>query len=99
MFKKNKSAFFALLLLSFKAIAQPSGFSIEDPAFLKLVDTTEKLEKVAGGFGFLEGPVWSPDGYLLFSDLRVNKIFQLIPGQQAHVFLEHSGYVNDAPRN
>src|SRR5207253_5071658 len=26
------------------------------------------LEKLAGGFQFTEGPVWNPDGYLLFSD-------------------------------
>jgi gluconolactonase len=27
------------------------------------------LERVAGGFVFTEGPVWSPDGFLLFSDM------------------------------
>ena len=31
------------------------------------------VEKLAGGFGFLEGPVWVRNpGYLLFSDIPAN---------------------------
>lgn len=30
--------------------------------------------KLAGGFLFTEGPVWHPDGYLLFSDIPANTI-------------------------
>jgi gluconolactonase len=35
------------------------------------------IEKVAGGFTFTEGPVWSRDSYLLFSDPPENKIYRL----------------------
>ena len=35
------------------------------------------IEKVAGGFTFTEGPVWSRDSYLLFSDVPENKIWRL----------------------
>jgi len=35
------------------------------------------IEKVAGGFTFTEGPVWSREGYLLFSDVPENKIWRL----------------------
>ena len=31
-----------------------------------------QVEKVAGGFEFTEGPVWHPDGFLLFSDIPAN---------------------------
>ena len=31
-------------------------------------------EKVAGGFGFTEGPVFSRLGFLLFSDMTPNRI-------------------------
>ena len=31
-------------------------------------------EKLAGDFGFIEGPVWHPDGYLLFSDIPASRI-------------------------
>ncbi|MGD0202199.1 MAG: SMP-30/gluconolactonase/LRE family protein [Bryobacteraceae bacterium] len=40
-----------------------------------------KVEKVAGDFQFTEGPVWSRDGYLLFSDIPAGKILRLTPGQ------------------
>jgi gluconolactonase len=35
------------------------------------------IEKVAGGFTFTEGPVWSREGHLLFSDPPENKIYRL----------------------
>ncbi|MEO6758295.1 MAG: SMP-30/gluconolactonase/LRE family protein [Saprospiraceae bacterium] len=35
------------------------------------------IEKFAGGFTFTEGPVWSRDNYLLFSDPPENKIWRL----------------------
>lgn len=35
------------------------------------------IEKVAGGFTFTEGPVWSREGYLLFSDPPESKIYRL----------------------
>ena len=38
-----------------------------------------QIEKVGSGFHFTEGPVWSRDGYLIFSDIPVNKIFQFAP--------------------
>jgi gluconolactonase len=38
-----------------------------------------QIEQVGKGFHFTEGPVWSRDGYLIFSDIPVNKILQLAP--------------------
>ena len=32
-----------------------------------------KIEKVAGAMKFTEGPVWSREGYLLFSDIPSNE--------------------------
>ncbi len=34
---------------------------------------TGELERIAHGFMFSEGPVWNPDGYLLFSDMPGDK--------------------------
>ena len=46
-----------------------------DPAFDALVPQGAKIEKLAGGFVFTEGPVWDRRGNrLLFSDLRSNAI-------------------------
>ena len=36
---------------------------------LGLVDADVEVEQIATGFKFTEGPVWHPDGYLLFSDM------------------------------
>jgi gluconolactonase len=33
-------------------------------------------ELVVSGFQFLEGPVWHPDGYLLFSDIPASRIYK-----------------------
>ena len=43
-------------------------FDVRNPAFFNLVPRDAELERVAGGFGFTEGPVWR-DGGLLFSDI------------------------------
>ncbi len=51
------------------------------------------VEKVAGGFEFTEGPVWSRDGYLLFSDVPDNKIYR-INAQGKTVFREASNGAN-----
>jgi gluconolactonase len=39
-----------------------------------------KIDKLANGFQFTEGPVWSRDGFLLFSDCVTNKIHKYVPG-------------------
>lgn len=48
------------------------------------------VEKVAGGFGFVEGPVWSRDGYLVFSDIYNSRIQKLTPGKPAEILRNHS---------
>jgi len=51
-------------------------------------------ELVAGGFTFLEGPVWHPEGFLLFSDIPASRIYQYRPGQAPAVWREPSGKSN-----
>jgi gluconolactonase len=53
-----------------------------------------KIEKVASGYRFTEGPVWSKDGYLLFSDVPRNLILQWIPGSKAGEFRKDSNGAN-----
>ena len=47
-----------------------------------------RLEKVAAGLRFTEGPAWSREGYLLFSDVPNNQILKWVPGQRTAVFRE-----------
>jgi gluconolactonase len=54
-------------------------FSLEatEPGFWHLFDHKAELTTVASGFGFTEGPVWDPSGYLWVSDEGLNKIFKV----------------------
>lgn len=55
-----------------------------------------KVEKVADGFSFTEGPVWHPDGYLLFSDPNTNTIYRYNPANHnVTVYMSHSGYTGE----
>lgn len=53
------------------------------------------LEKVAEGFQFVEGPVWHPDGILLFSDIPANTVYRWDPVMdKTGEFLQPSGNSN-----
>jgi gluconolactonase len=47
------------------------------PNFWDLIDHNAKLETVASGFGFTEGPMWDAAGFLYVSDETINKIFRV----------------------
>src|SRR6202043_4082531 len=49
----------------------------ESPKFWNLFEHDAKLTTVGTGFGFTEGPVWDPAGFLFVSDEETNKIFRL----------------------
>ena len=42
---------------------------------------TTAFEKVAGGFVFTEGPLWHPDGFFYFTDVRDSKLFRITLGK------------------
>ena len=63
-----------------------------DSAVNAIVPRDATVEKLAGGFQFTEGPVWHPDGYLLFSDPNANTIYRWTPDGQVSVFRAKSGY-------
>src|SRR5439155_518698 len=47
------------------------------PKFWDLIPHDANLKTVATGFGFTEGPVWDPSGFLYVSDETLNKIFRV----------------------
>src|SRR5258708_12896537 len=49
------------------------------------------VEKLAGEFGFTEGPVWVQPGFLLFSDLPNNAIMRWHPQESVSEFRKPSG--------
>lgn len=69
---------------------------LEKPAFRQLVPEDAKVEKLAGGFKFTEGPAYNPvDGTFVFSDERDDRIYRWDPGTQtAPVWRSPSGMSN-----
>ncbi len=64
-----------------------------DSGLNNIVSVNAKIEKVASGFTFTEGPVWIREGnYLLFSDPNDNKIYRLSQDGQVSVYMTKSGY-------
>lgn len=62
-----------------------------DPALDELLATDAVIEKIADGFQFIEGPVWvggADDGFVLFSDIPANKVYQWSEKLGTSVFLE-----------
>ena len=54
-----------------------------------------KLERLATHFQFTEGPVWNASGaFLLFSDIRANRIYKWSPINGITIFREPSGNSN-----
>ena len=49
-----------------------------------------RVDKVAIGYIFTEGPVWSREGHLIFSDIPANKLFELKPGEKPSVYRGNS---------
>ncbi|HLJ23080.1 MAG TPA: SMP-30/gluconolactonase/LRE family protein [Candidatus Acidoferrales bacterium] len=92
----------AVLLTGVALSAQNGGQIIRlDPALDALIPANAKIEKLADGFGFLEGPVWvhsTPPGYLLFSDIPANVIDKWNPqDKKVSVFLPKSGFAGNDP--
>ena len=59
----------------------------ESPKFWELFDQAATLQKVAGDFGFTEGPVWDEHGFLYVSDEEKNKIYRVFPDGRKEEFL------------
>jgi gluconolactonase len=74
----------------------PSAGSIveKDPALKAIVPLDARIEKLADGFVFTEGPVWVGEGggALLFSDIPNNRIMKWTPAGTVSEFRKPSGY-------
>ena len=64
-----------------------------DEALAAILETTE-AERPATGFGFTEGPLWHPDGFYYFVDIRHSRLFRLTPGREPEIVRENTGEGN-----
>ena len=78
----------------------------KDTGLDTILPTNAKLEKLADGFAFTEGPIWinahnpaiapdSDEGFLLFSDPDNNLIYRMTSDGEVGVYLTKSGYTGE----
>lgn len=70
-----------------------------DPALDRLIAPDTRIEIVAHGFDWSDGPVWVKDGgFLLFSDVPQNIVVRWKDGEGARPWLKPSGYTGREAR-
>lgn len=67
-----------------------------DPALDAIIAPGTKIERVATGFKFIEGPMWR-EGRLWFSDLRDNKVFAVDRSGKVELLIERAGGLDPFP--
>jgi gluconolactonase len=97
--KPNFLLIFCLLATGFCPVRAQKNFPTmgkiiyEDASFEKLLPKDSKIEVLASGFDWAEGPVWHKEGkYLLFSDVPKNTVYKWEEKNGLSVFLQPSGY-------
>lgn len=99
----------ALLLAALLAACAVTGTSrqpfptlgrltVFDDSFRDVVAPDARIEKIAEGFTWAEGPTWVRDGnYLLFTDVPENTLYRWTESDGASVFLKPSGLAGPVP--
>jgi gluconolactonase len=77
-----------------ETLSSPKSIEILDDEALEVIDPKSKIEILASGFAWTEGPLWIKDGnYLLFSDIPNNKVYKLDPKNNDTItYLHPSGF-------
>ena len=81
-------------------ITLPPHLQVHDPRFAALVHPMSKLERIAEGFTWTEGPVWFGDrDCLLFSDIPSRRILRWSEADGLSVYRNDSGFNNGNTRD
>lgn len=67
---------------------------IHSTSALDLISGEAALTELGNGFGFVEGPAWHPDGYLLFTDIAGNAILRWDEAGGVKDWLRPSSHAN-----
>lgn len=99
---KTLALLFGTILLAATATAQPPAtypvigeIVRDDPRLEALIPSDAKIEVIASGFDWTEGPLWFPDDQgdrLLFCDIPQNTIYAWRPESGVELFMKPSGY-------
>jgi gluconolactonase len=82
-------AMLALVTAAAQVPPPPEG-APTTPALRRLLAQTE-VESIADGFLYAEGPLWQPDGFLIFADSPRNRLNRWTPDAGVSVYREPSG--------
>ncbi len=92
--------FFSFCFYTLLAQDGTQVLEILDPRMEILISKNAKIEILAEGFGWAEGPVWVPElNGILFSDVPNNKAYLWTEKKGLSLFLYPSGMTNHAPNN
>ena len=72
-----------------------SGIEVKDERLRQLIAPDARLEQIASGFTWTEGPLWIGDatnGMLLFSDIPNNRVHRWTAADGLSVYLQPSGF-------
>ena len=58
---------------------------------LDIILERKDAERLATGFVFTEGPLWHPDGFYYFVDVRSSMLYRIVPGRAPEVVREKTG--------
>ena len=59
-----------------------------------IVESSAEAQQLATGFGFTEGPLWHPDGFWLFVDIRASLVHRMTTDGKTEIFRDNSGGSN-----
>src|SRR5688572_25099438 len=59
----------------------------------RVLETTT-AERLATGFVFTEGPLWHPDGFYYFVDIRRSELHRITPGKAPELLRKDTGEGN-----
>jgi gluconolactonase len=86
--------FFIALSLSASLVAPAAYANSKAPAIPGVVKAGTTIEFIKEGFDGTEGPIIAPDGSLLFTETRANRITRIAPDNQVSTFLENTNGAN-----
>src|SRR6188768_291629 len=95
---------FFLIAFNFSAFSQETKPAIATIEFLsdelsRIIKKDAKVETIAEGFQFTEGPLWiEKQKMLLFSDVPANTIYKWTEANGKEVYLKPSGYTGSESR-
>jgi len=86
MFTRNTAIHIGFMVIPIIALQDEAVK--EPPKSLAEVET--RIDRVSAKHLFTEGPVWVPEGYLLFSDVPRNLVQKFVPGKGSTIWREKS---------